>query len=118
MSTLTLGSAFMHQSYTYLGARMDNYMICFIAFLGHQISIQNLPGNSRLLFYLQHRERKFKSTHMMNLITDTIDRGDIRGLGKIIDTGDFPHDYFPVFGAITVTSLVLIFPEWIVDPLL
>ena len=35
MATLAVGSAFMHQSYTFVGARFDNLMISMISYLGH-----------------------------------------------------------------------------------
>ena len=42
-ATHAVGSAFMHQTYTYVGARYDNLMISVLSYLGHQIIIQNLP---------------------------------------------------------------------------
>lgn len=52
MATLAVGSAFMHQSYTYVGARFDNLMISIISYLGHQMIVQNLPYQSNMITQL------------------------------------------------------------------
>lgn len=39
LATHALGSAFMHQSYTYVGSRFDNLMISIVSYLGHQTMI-------------------------------------------------------------------------------
>ena len=41
-ATFILGSAFMHQSYTYIGARFDNLMISVLAYIGHQTVVESL----------------------------------------------------------------------------
>lgn len=72
MATLAVGSAFMHQSYTFVGARFDNLMISMISYLGHQIMVQYLPTKSALITDLQKEWRSMNSTQVVANITNTI----------------------------------------------
>ena len=65
MATLAVGSAFMHQTYTFVGARFDNLMISMISYLGHQIMVQNLPTKSAMLTDLQKTWRSMNSTQVV-----------------------------------------------------
>jgi len=62
MSALAVGSAFMHQSYTYVGARFDNLMISLISYLGHQSMVQNLADKSPILQELSNVTRSMNSS--------------------------------------------------------
>ena len=62
MATLAVGSAFMHQTYTFVGARFDNLMISIISYLGHQMMVQNLPVKSPMITELQKEWRSMNST--------------------------------------------------------
>jgi len=48
MASLAVGSAFMHQSYTYVGARFDNLMISIISYMGHQMIVESLPVSNEI----------------------------------------------------------------------
>jgi len=38
------GSAFMHQSFTSVGNKSDNFMIGAVAYLGFRMQVQNMPN--------------------------------------------------------------------------
>jgi hypothetical protein len=111
MAQLAVGSAFMHQSYTYVGARFDNLMISVISYLGHQMIVENLPKVSNEIVELQKEPRSMNSTALMKNITDTLAYRPVPEWGKALDTGDFPKDYFKNFGAIVCDVVALILPN-------
>lgn len=47
----------------------------------------------------------------MQNITDTLAYGPVPDWGKVLDLGDFPHDYFQNFGAIVCDVVALILPN-------
>lgn len=94
MAALGVGSAFMHQSYTYVGARFDNLMISIISYLGHQMIVQNMPYHSNMLTQLQQDPRTMNSTQLMDSLTDTIAFKPVPKWGEFLDKGDYPKDYF------------------------
>lgn len=58
------------------------------------------------------------STQLMRNITDTIAFRPVPEWGKVMDTGDYPKDYFQNFGAIVCDVAGLIFPNFITGPLI
>lgn len=72
MSMLAVGSSFMHQSYTFVGARFDNIMISIISYVGQQMIVQNLPDKTPLLFELQKEWRTMNSSQVVRNITETL----------------------------------------------
>jgi len=43
----------MHQSFTSVGVKYDNFMIGAVAYYGHRIIVQNMPNKNNMLQYLQ-----------------------------------------------------------------
>lgn len=58
------------------------------------------------------------STQVVKNLTDTIATKSVPEWGRIMDQGDFPHDYFTNFGAITCNIVAFIFPGFITTPLI
>ena len=113
MASLAVGSAFMHQSYTYVGARFDNLMISIISYLGHQQMIDNLPYKSNMIKELQNEPRSMNSTQLLDNITNTIALEPVPEWGKALDLGDYPKDYFQNFGAIVSNMACFMLPGFV-----
>lgn len=118
MATLAVGSAFMHETYTFVGARFDNLMISIISYLGHQMMVQNLPVKSPMITELQKEWRSMNSSQVVANITNTIATQPVPEWGRVMDQGDFPHDYFTNFGAIVANFVCFMFPSHIASYLL
>jgi len=63
------GSAFMHQSFTSVGNKSDNFMIGAVAYLGFRMQVQNMPNQNMMLQYLQSHPRKKNMTQVMEDMT-------------------------------------------------
>ena len=61
-ATLAMGSAFMHLSYTYVGARIDNMIISFICYLGQEILLEHIPTKSLILDGFDTKARTMNRT--------------------------------------------------------
>ena len=94
LSTIAVGSAFMHKSFTQVGAKLDNYMIGVIAYLGYQISMQDMPNKSVLLDGLQWEPRTKNVTMVIDNITKTIINEPIREWERVLDHEDYPREYY------------------------
>lgn len=118
MATLAIGSAFMHQSYSYVGSRFDNLMISVISYLSHKMMVQNLPNKSLMVSDLQWEPRTVNVSQLINNITETIATKPVPEWAQILDTADYPRDYISSFGAIVCNFFAFVFPENIVTPLI
>lgn len=108
-----VGSAFLHQSYTYVGSRYDNLMIAVLSYLGHQMMVENLPNKSPMLVELQPSKRSMSSHQIVTNLTETIRTQPVAIWGKVMDLGDFPHDYFTNFGAMACNFVALLLPSFL-----
>jgi len=59
----------MHQSFTSVGVKYDNFMIGAVAYYGHRIIVQNMPNKNNMLQYLQPYPRKKNMTQVLEDIT-------------------------------------------------
>lgn len=68
------GSAFMHQSFTSVGNKSDNFMIGAVAYLGFRMQVQNMPNQNKMLQYLQPYQRKKNMTEVLEEMTITFQK--------------------------------------------
>ena len=85
-------------------------MISFIAYLAHQNTVSNLPSNSTVLKELSLTPRNRSSSQISADIVSMFYDKSVPAWARVLDTSDFPHDYFIVFGAFLSTVLALILP--------
>lgn len=75
-ANLAAGSAHMHGSHTSLGAIFDTRLIAIIFYLGHQISVQHLPGDSPILRQMSETPMADSSISVSGKITQLLaDKG-------------------------------------------
>ena len=85
MAALAIGSHFYHQSSTIVGGEFDVHMIQVVAYLGHQIIVQNLPDKSPMIIDLQKEWRAMNSTEVVNSLTDAFRLKKVPEWGRVID---------------------------------
>ena len=107
---MAAGSSFWHGSHTYVGYSFDNNMISVIAYLAHQASVSNLPGNSSILKELSPTPRNASSVEVSEQITKMFSTQPVVEWSETLWTVDMPHDYFVIFGAIVGTIFTLSMP--------
>jgi len=115
--TLAMGSAFWHDSHTYVGYSFDNNMIAVISYLAHQQSVAQLPFSS-ILHEISPTNRSTNGVGVADQLTQmTINHG-VPEWAQILDTADLPHDYFITFAALISTGFSLVMPFFLVRALI
>jgi hypothetical protein len=74
-------------------------MIALIAYHVVQMSATNFAGNSTILHELSLTPRNKTSTEVTNDITTMFYADTIPDWAKVLNTSDYPHDYFIIFSA-------------------
>jgi hypothetical protein len=105
-----MGSAFWHGSHTTVGNRFDNNMIAVIAYVAHQMSTINLPGNSSILKELSPTPRSKSSVEVSEDLVLMFTEQPVAEWARILDTCDIPHSYFITFAALIATIVSLLLP--------
>lgn len=113
VSLMAVGSVFMHSSFTSVGSMLDKHMIGVIAYLSYQMSMMNIPNKSVMLQGLQLEERSKNITMVLDNLTRTIRDEPVKEWGRVLDTEDYPRDYYQSFAAITVNLFAFTLPPWL-----
>lgn len=107
---ITVGSAFMHASFTEVGDKLDNYMIGIIAYLGYQITMINMPDKSLMLEGLQWERRSKNITMVIDNLTRTIMNDPVADWTRVLENEDYPVEYYASFAAIIVNLAAFTLP--------
>ena len=114
-ATLAIGSAFWHGSYTSVGLEFDNRQIAMIAYIGHQISVSNLPDSGKpwILRELSLTPRNQTSLFLTDEFTRMFITKPVSEWAQILDSGDYPGNYEATFAAMTSSGAALLFPDFV-----
>lgn len=111
-------SAFMHGSYTQVGADYDNQNIALIAAVGHAIQVSALHSNSSILNFYSETPRNQTIYQIVDEVTETYYSKPVREWKEVIDKAPYEHTYQNMFGAIVGNIVNLVFPPEVTKPLL
>jgi len=118
-ASLTVGSAMLHGSFTYVGKTFDRQMIKVIAYLAHQISTQNIPCegdcNPHVLKELSTVKRNSTSIEFLDELTKTFKDQPVPEWADVLDHGDYPKSEFLIFACIIVTIVHVLLPDFVAD---
>ena len=113
-ATLTFGSALWHGSYTHLGHAADNRLIDVTAYLAHQVTIQNLGGDTILRELSSEPRRASGVEQTKELVEFMSTQPPSEWEDWINNQLDMPN-YYITFSALVTTMLTYILPDSWVD---
>ena len=82
-------------------------MIALIAYHVLQISATNFGANSTILQELSETPRNKTSTQVTEDITTMFYSESVPNWAKVMDTSDYPHDYFIIFSGFVCNILYI-----------
>eukprot|EP00095_Tigriopus_kingsejongensis_P008144 maker-scaffold196_size269943-snap-gene-1.33 protein:Tk08144 transcript:maker-scaffold196_size269943-snap-gene-1.33-mRNA-1 annotation:"hypothetical protein AURANDRAFT_63034" len=107
-ASLAFGSAFWHGSHTYAGNVADNRIIEVLAYVAHQVSLENLGLNSSILYDLSPTPRPFSGVEINEQLTNMFLELPPEQWAETINGFDMPSYYMSFAGIVsTVFSVSL-----------